>query len=214
MTSLDEFKLLYENDLGLPDFLSDSNQWKITNGYNISDPVNAAEVLLGIFPAASQVEGSNQDAAPYNDIRKVTFTFKDNSKVVVTMINQFGQGWLPQDWTDGSGVRSRTAADLAQQYARAVLHKSAQYIFPILTPDGQKDLITQQMAMTGGEQWTWKYGPSSPSATDFVLLPTDDEQDYTVVFRYTRSAQYDVRLAYPVQTIRENKNSQVLVHIS
>ena len=213
VTSLDEFKLLYENDLGLPDFLSDSNQWKITNGYNISDPVNAAEVLLGIAPAASQVEGSNQDAAPYNDIRKVTFTFKDNSKVVVTMINQFGQGWLPQDWTDGSGVRSRTAADLAQQYARAVLHKSAQYIFPILTPDGQKDLITQQMAMTGGEQWTWKYGPSSPSATDFVLAPTDDEQDYTVVFRYTSSAPDDVRSAYIVQTIRENKNSSVIGYI-
>lgn len=213
VTSLDEFKLLYENDLGLPDFLSDSNQWKITNGYNISDPVNAAEVLLGIAPAASQVEGSNQDAAPYNDIRKVTFTFKDNSKVVVTMINQFGQGWLPQDWTDGSGVRSRTAADLAQQYARGVLHKSAQYIFPILTPDGQKDLIAQQMAMTGGEQWTWKYGPSSPSATDFVLVPTDDEQDYTVVFRYTSSAPDDVRSAYTVQTIRENKNSSVIGYI-
>ena len=213
VTSLDEFKLLYENDLGLPDFLSDSNQWKITNGYNISDPTEAAEVLLGIAPAVSQVEGSNQDAAPYNDIRKVTFTFKDNSKVVVTMINQFGQGWLPQDWTDGSGVRSRTAADLAQQYARAVLHKSAQYIFPILTPDGQKDLITQQMAMTGGEQWTWKYGPSSPSATDFVLVPTDDEQDYTVVFRYTSSAPDDVRSAYTVQTIRENKNSSVIGYI-
>ena len=213
VTSLDEFKLLYENDLGLPDFLSDSNQWKITNGYNISDPVNAAEVLLGIAPAVSQVEGSNQDAAPYNDIRKVTFTFKDNSKVVVTMINQFGQGWMPQDWTDGSGVRSRTAADLAQQYARAVLHKSAQYIFPILTPDGQKDLIAQQMAMTGGEQWTWKYGPSSPSATDFVLAPTDDEQDYTVVFRYTSSAPDDVRSAYIVQTIRENKNSSVIGYI-
>ena len=210
VTSLDEFKLLYENDLGLPDFLSDSNQWKITNGYNISDPVNAAEVLLGIAPAVSQVEGSNQDAAPYNDIRKVTFTFKDNSKVVVTMINQFGQGWLPQDWTDGSGVRSRTAADLAQQYARAVLHKSAQYIFPILTPDGQKDLIAQQMAMTGGEQWTWKYGPSSPSATDFVLVPTDDENSCYVVFRLSGSGVNDARSAYIVQTIRENKNSSVI----
>ena len=213
VTSLDEFKLLYENDLGLPDFLSDSNQWKITNGYNISDPVNAAEVLLGIAPAASQVEGSNQDAAPYNDIRKVTFTFKDNSKVVVTMINQFGQGWLPQDWTDGSGVRSRTAADLAQQYARAVLHKSAQYLFPILTPDGQKDLITQQMAMTGGEQWTWKYGPSSPSATDFVLVPTDDENSCPVVFRLSGSGVNDARSAYTVQTIRENKNSSVIGYI-
>ena len=213
VTSLDEFKLLYENDLGLPDFLSDSNQKKIANGYNISDPVNAAEVLLGIFPAASQVEGSNQDAAPYNDIRKVTFTFKDNSKVVVTMVNQFGQGWLPQDWTDSSGVRSRTAADLAQQYARGVLHKSAQYIFPILTPDGQKDLITQQMAMTGGEQWTWKYGPSSPSATDFVLVPTDDENSYCVVFRLSGSGVNDARSAYTVQTIRENKNSSVIGYI-
>lgn len=212
-TSLDEFKLLYENDLGLPDFLSDSNQWKITNGYNISDPVHAAEVLLGIAPAASQVEGSNQDAAPYSDIRKVTFTFKDNSKVVVTMINQFGQGWLPQDWTDGSGVRSRTAADLAQQYARGVLHKSAQYIFPILTPDGQKDLIAQQMAMTGGEQWTWKYGPSSPSATDFVLVPTDDENSYCVVFRLSGSGVNDARSAYTVQTIGENKNSSVIGYI-
>lgn len=206
VNSLEHFKLLYENDLGLPDFVSADNKAVIGN----SDPVSAAEVLLGIAPAASQVEGSNQDAAPYSDIRKVTFTFKDNSKVVVTMINQFGQGWLPQDWTDGSGVRSRTAADLAQQYARAVLHKSAQYIFPILTPDGQKDLITQQMAMTGGEQWTWKYGPSSPSATDFVLVPADDEQDYTVAFRCTSSAPDDVRSAYTVQTIRENKNSSVI----
>lgn len=213
VTSLDEFKLLYENDLGLPDFLSDSNQWKITNGYNISDPVNAAEVLLGISPAASQVEGSDEEVAPYNDIRKVTFTFKDNSKVVVTMINQFGQGWLPQDWTDGSGVRSRTAADLAQQYARGVLHKSAQYIFPILTPDGQKDLIAQQMAMTGGEQWTWKYGPSSPSATDFMLVPTDDENSCRVVFRLSGSGVNDARSAYTVQTIRENKNSSVIGHI-
>lgn len=213
VTSLDEFKLLYENDLGLPDFLLGSNQWKIAGGYDISDPVNAAEVLLGIFPAASQVEGSNQDAAPYNDIRKVTFTFKDNSKVVVTMINQFGQGWLPQDWMDGSGVRSRTAADLAQQYARGVLHKSAQYIFPILTPDGQKDLIAQQMAMTGGEQWTWKYGPSSPSATDFVLVPTDDENSCCVVFRLSGSGVNDARSAYTVQTIRENKNSSVIGYI-
>lgn len=206
VNSLEHFKLLYENNLGLPDFVSADNKTVIGN----SDPVSAAEVLLGIFPAASQVEGSDEESAPYNDIRKVTFTFKDNSKVVVTMINQFGQGWLPQDWTDGSGVRSRTVADLAQQYARAVRHKSAQYIFPILTPDGQKDLITQQMAMTGGEQWTWKYGPSSPSATDFVLVPTDDENSYCVVFRLSGSGVNDARSAYTVQTIRENKNSSVI----
>ena len=209
VNSLEHFKLLYENDLGLPDFVSADNKAVIGN----SDPVSAAEVLLGIAPAASQVEGSDEESAPYNDIRKVTFTFKDNSKVVVTMINQFGQGWLPQDWMDGSGVRSRTAADLAQQYAHGVLHKSAQYIFPILTPDGQKDLIAQQMAMTGGEQWTWKYGPSSPSATDFVLVPTDDENSCCVVFRLSGSGVNDARSAYTVQTIRENKNSSVIGYI-
>lgn len=209
VSSLDAFKLLYENDLGLPDFVA--VDYKKVSGNR--DPVSAAEVLLGISPAASQVEGSDEESAPYNDIRKVTFTFKDNSKVVVTMVNQFGQGWLPQDWTDGSGVRSRTAADLVQQYARAVLHKSAQYIFPILTPDGQKDLITQQMAMTGGEQWTWKYGPSSPSATDFVLVPTDDENSCRVVFRLSGSGVNDARSAYTVQTIRENKNSSVIGYI-
>lgn len=209
VNSLEHFKLLYENNLGLPDFVSADNKTVIGN----SDPVSAAEVLLGIFPAASQVEGSDEESAPYNDIRKVTFTFKDNSKVVVTMVNQFGQGWLPQDWMDGSGVRSRTAADLAQQYARGVLHKSAQYIFPILTPDGQKDLIAQQMAMTGGEQWTWKYGPSSPSATDFVLVPADDENSCRVVFRLSGSGVNDARSAYIVQTIRENKNSSVIGYI-
>lgn len=209
VNSLEHFKLLYENDLGLPDFVSADNKAVIGN----SDPVSAAEVLLGIAPAVSQVEGSNEESAPYNDIRKVTFTFKDNSKVVVTMINQFGQGWLPQDWTDGSGVRSRTTADLAQQYARAVLHKSAQYIFPILTPDGQKDLIAQQKAMTGGEQWTWKYGPSSPSAREYVLVPTDDENSCRIVFRLSGSGVNDARSAYIVETIRENKNSSVIGYI-
>lgn len=209
VNSLEHFKLLYENDLGLPDFVSADNEAVIGN----SDPVSAAEVLLGIAPAASQVEGSDKETAPYSDIRKVTFTFKDNSKVVVTMINQFGQGWLPQDWTDSSGVRSRTAADLAQQYARAVLHKSAQYLFPILTPDGQKDLITQQKAMTGGEQWTWKYGPSSPSAREYVLVPTDDENSCRIVFRLSGSGVNDARSAYIVETIRENKNSSVIGYI-
>ncbi|MFQ9128132.1 MAG: hypothetical protein ACLR4Z_16700 [Butyricicoccaceae bacterium] len=46
------------------------------------------------------------------------------------MVDQFGQGWLPQDWTDGKNAADRSAADLAQQYARGLLHKSGQYIYP------------------------------------------------------------------------------------
>lgn len=202
--SLDDFKTLYENDLGLPDFFEDDNEI----GYS-SNAVQAAEIQLGIFPAAGQIQGSDEEPAPYNDIRKVTFTFKDNSKVIITMI-----GGKPQDWTDDNGVRSRTAADLAQQYARAVLHKSAQYIFPILTPDGQKDLITQQKAMTGGEQWTWKYGPSSPSAREYVLVPTDDENSYSIVFRLSGSGVNDVRTGYLVQTTCEDGGRRMISDVT
>ena len=66
--------------------------------------------------------------------------------------------------------------------------------------------------MTGGEQWTWKYGPSSPSATDFVLVPTDDEQQLLRLYSDTvwQRRRMMSRSAYIVQTIRENKNSSVI----
>ena len=73
--------------------------------------------------------------------------------------------WLPQDWTDGENAADRSAADLAQQYARGLLHKSGQYIYPILTSEKQQEFISQQYDMTGGtglylqggawEQITW-----------------------------------------------------------
>ena len=106
VSSLDDFKLLYANDLGLPDFVAASDGLTIGSG----DPTQAAETLLGLSPAASQLSGTDS-AAP--DITKVTFTFRDNSKVILTMVDQFGQGWLPQDWTDGSGVRTAMARPAA-----------------------------------------------------------------------------------------------------
>ena len=192
--SLDDFKTLYENDLGLPDFFEDDNEIG-----DSSNAVQAAEIQLGIFPAAGQIQGSDEEPAPYNDIRKVTFTFKDNSKVIITMI-----GGRPQDWTDGSGVRSRTAADLAQQYARGLLHKSGQYIYPILTPEKQQEFISQQYDMTGGTQWTWKFGSSSPSVRDYVLVPTDDDSAYRIICRMDGGGIGDVRTGYLVQTTLEN----------
>ena len=86
VSSLDDFKLLYANDLGLPDFVAASDGLTIGSG----DPTQAAETLLGLSPAASQLSGTDS-AAP--DITKVTFTFRDNSKVILTMVDQFGQGW-------------------------------------------------------------------------------------------------------------------------
>ncbi len=196
VSSLDDFKLLYANDLGLPDFVSTSDGLTIGSG----DPTQAAETLLGLSPASSQLSGTDS-AAP--DITKVTFTFRGNSKVILTMVDQFGQGWLPQDWTDGENAADRSAADLAQQYARGLLHKSGQYIYPILTPDKQQEFISQQYDTTGGTQWTWKYGPSSPSVRDYVLVPTDDDSTYRIICRLSGGGINDARTGYLVQTTED-----------
>ena len=202
--SLDDFKTLYENDLGLPDFFEDDNEIG-----DSSNAVQAAEIQLGIFPAAGQIQGSDEEPAPYNDIRKVTFTFKDNSKVIITMI-----GGRPQDWTDGSGKASRSAADLAQQYARGLLHKSGQYIYPILTPEKQQEFISQQYDMTGGTQWTWKFGSSSPSVRDYVLVPTDDDSAYRIICRMDGGGIGDVRTGYLVQTTREDGGLRMISDVT
>ena len=204
VSSLDDFKLLYANDLGLPDFFEDDNEIG-----DSSNAVQAAEIQLGIFPAAGQIQGSDEEPAPYNDIRKVTFTFKDNSKVIITMI-----GGRPQDWTDGSGKASRSAADLAQQYARGLLHKSGQYIYPILTPEKQQEFISQQYDMTGGTQWTWKFGSSSPSVRDYVLVPTDDDSAYRIICRMDGGGIGDVRTGYLVQTTCEDGGRRMISDVT
>lgn len=203
--SLDDFKTLYENDLGLPDFFEDDNEIG-----DSSNAVQAAEIQLGIFPAAGQIQGSDEEPAPYNDIRKVTFTFKDNSKVIITMI-----GGRPQDWTDGKNAADRSAADLAQQYARGLLHKSGQYIYPILTPEKQQDFISQQYDMTGGTQWTWKFGSSSPSVRDYVLVPSsDDDSAYRIICRMDGGGIGDVRTGYLVQTTREDGGRRMISDVT
>ena len=202
--SLDDFKTLYENDLGLPDFFEDDNEIG-----DSSNAVQAAEIQLGIFPAAGQIQGSDEEPAPYNDIRKVTFTFKDNSKVIITMI-----GGRPQDWTDGKNAADRSAADLAQQYARGLLHKSGQYIYPILTPEKQQEFISQQYDMTGGTQWTWKFGSSSPSVRDYVLVPTDDDSAYRIICRMDGGGISDVRTGYLVQTTCEDGGRRMISDVT
>lgn len=207
VSSLDDFKLLYANDLGLPDFVSASDGLTIGSGH----PTQAAETLLGLSPATSQLSGTDI-VAP--DIIKVTFTFRDNSKVILTMVNQFGQGWLPQDWTDGKNAADRSAADLAQQYARGLLHKSGQYIYPILTPEKQQEFISQQYDMTGGTQWTWKFGSSSPSVRDYVLVPTDDDSAYRIICRMDGGGISDVRTGYLVQTTCENGGRRMISDVT
>lgn len=190
VTSLDEFKILYENDLGLPDFLSvpDAN-----TQIDISMPEQAAANLLYLQGNTTVRAGAQQD------IRDVAVTFADGSEVVITMIRQFGEGWLPQDFTYDGGKNARTAADLARQYARGVMHKSGQYIYPILTAQMQQDYRTAQQLPDGG--FSWKYGGSSPSYRNYTLVPTSGGE-YIAVFQMYGGGVDDVRSAYLVTTAR------------
>lgn len=210
VTSLDDFRLLYENDLGFPDFLM--VDWSDPL-MDISTPDKAAVNLLYLRGNISVREGIQED------ICDVSVTFADGSEVTITMANQFDEGWLPQDFTYPSqphvrnagwedAINNRTAADLAQQYARGVLHKSGQYIYPILSAQKQQDFIAQQgMGENGGINW--EYGTSSPSYRDFALVPTSGGE-YIVVFQMYAGGVDDHREACLVETGSVDGRSVIL----
>lgn len=199
--SLDDFRLLYENDLGLPDFLT---ALETNPDIDISTPEQAVVNLLHLdvigYMGGSSPEGIDET----RDMWDITFTFDDGSEVKITMVNQFDAGWLPQDFTYENGTNNRTAADLAQQYARGVQHKSGQFVYPILSEELRADFITQQQGISGDGNWYWKYGGSSPSFRDLVIVPTEDENTYTAVFQMYGGGATDYRSAVNITVGTEN----------
>lgn len=197
VTSLDEFRILYENDLGLPDpiaagdmALTEEQQQKW------SDPVDAATELLHL-QATSSIGNVSKDQTVGDDIWDVTIMFPDHSEVTITMVNQFDAGWLPQDFTYDGGKNARTAADLAGQYARGVTHKSGQFIYPILTAQKQEEFRIDRPLPDGG--FNWKYGGSSPSYQGYTLVPTSGGE-YIAVFQMYGGGATDMRSAFLVST--------------
>ena len=198
VTTLDEFRLLYENDLGLPDPL-ENGQMSFTASASDkwNDPIEAATYLLHLQASAAS-GGSSADRTMGDDIVDLTVGFADGSEVTITMVNQFDQGWLPQDFTYNGGKNARTDADLAGQYARGVTHKSGQYIYPILSTQMQQEFRIDRYLPDGGVNW--KYGGSSPSYRDYALVPTDDADSYLAVFQMYGGGVEDVRSAYLIRT--------------
>ena len=198
VTSLDEFRILYENDLGLPDPLEVGKMsFTQLNMDKWGDPTKAAEYLLHLQPVASMGD-SSADRTMGDDIMDITFIFDDRSEVTITMVNQFGDGWLPQDFTYDGGKNARTAADLAGQYARGVTHKSGQYIYPILSTQMQQEFGIDRYLPDGG--FNWKYGGSSPSYRGYALVPADDADSYLAVFQMYGGGVEDMRSAFLITT--------------
>ena len=203
--SLETFRMLYENDLGLPDFLSAEIDWT-AEAAELTDPGMAAVNLLHLAELQSYMISplDPTEGSLGNDIWVGTFALADHSEIQITMINQFDQGWLPQDFTYEDGINNRTAADLAQQFARGVLHKSGQFIYPILSAEKQQDFIAQQRGQSGDGNWYWRYGGSSPAYRDFVVIPAEDGNACWVVFQMYGGGVTDYRSGFLVETGSED----------
>lgn len=205
VTSLEEFRILYENDLGLPDFLSAEIDWT-AEAAELTDPGMAAVNLLHLAELQSYMISplDPTEGSLGNDIWVGTFALADHSEIQITMINQFDQGWLPQDFTYEDGINNRTAADLAQQFARGVQYKSGQFIYPILSAEKQQDFIAQQRGQSGDGNWYWRYGGSSPAYRDFVVIPAEDGNACWVVFQMYGGGVTDYRGGFLVETGSED----------
>ncbi|MGI6182347.1 MAG: hypothetical protein ACOYIE_09770, partial [Agathobaculum sp.] len=123
------------------------------------------------------------------------------------LTDPFGRGWLPQDYTYNGGKNARTGMDLAGQYARGVMHKSGQFLYPILTAEKQQAFQTQQALPDGG--FSWKYGGSSPSYDDAAVLPGRTQDEYIAVFRKTGGGMTDLRAAWAVTVGQEDGRSVI-----
>ena len=201
VTSLDEFKILYENDLGLPDFLSVPNA---NTQIDISTPEQAAATLLNL-PADRvgmlRTKPQDQNGDGTDDWAWCGVVFPDNgSQLELLMVCQPDGSWLPQDFTYDSGKNARTAADLARQYARGVMHKSGQYIYPILTAQMQRDFQTRQALPEGG--FSWQYGGEQLAYDGYTVVPTDSEDSCQVEFWWADRAGNRQRITQVIETAR------------
>lgn len=179
--SLETFRMLYENDLGLPDHVSESDFLQ-----------GATAEVIREWDAT----GNGED-----DMAETRYTFADGSVVI----------FVGGDWTAADGTNNRTAADLTQQFARAVSYKSVWPLYPVLPNEGQA-LANHQRRWADSEPggvWYSKFGGSSPTFDAFVIVPTEDPNACIAVFQGHGGGTTDFRTAVKVIVGKENGRSVI-----
>ncbi|MDY3619289.1 M56 family metallopeptidase [Agathobaculum sp.] len=179
--SLENFRIFYENDLGLPE-----------------DGV-LAHLEGGTAETVREWDATGDGE---NESSETRYTFADGSVLLLT----------GSQWADGNGENNRTAADLAQQYGRAVSHKSVWPLYDVLSEDGQQRLAEHQRNIVGSEPggvWYTKFGGSSPSYRNFVVVPSGEPDSAIVVFQGYGGGTTDFRSANKVLIGKENGRSVI-----
>lgn len=166
VTSLARFELLYGNDLGLPDVLP---IWA-------NDPVLALEPQSAAASSLHLAGGQWVKETPYSAGGQeagvtLTYRFADGETLTLDLLEQFGQGYLVQDWQRADGTNSRTPRDLAEQWARGLAHKSGQYRYPLLSEAEQAKFVQARVEQNSDDtgHWGWKIGGSSPTVRRYLV---------------------------------------------
>lgn len=181
--STKQFELLYGNDLGLPDpgFLYTAAENGGNTGFNPADPFQSAVNLLHLT-GGKILDSRNYFAADKIAGKTVSYQFADSSIINIDMINVYDMAYIPMNWSLPDGTNTRTATDLAQQWARGIQYKSGQYIYPILSEAERKAFVLEHQRLAGDGNWYWKVGGSSPSFRDWVITDTETPNVKRIVF--------------------------------
>lgn len=188
--SLEHFRILYENDLGLSGALFESLEKTVDESLQLTGG------KLEIVRSWDETGDGN------DDMSLMRYTFADGEQLDLTIA-----GGNVQDYTYDGGKNNRTAADLAQQYARAVAYKSVWPAYPVLSQEGQQHMADSQRALAGSEPdgvWYTKYGGSSPTVTEYVLVPGKEQDTYVAVFQLHGGGATDYRSAIAITAGKEN----------
>lgn len=193
--SLAQFVLLYANDLGLPDGLVLLENEQALLRFDPHDAQAVAENILhlsgGQWVGQTPYQAGLQEAGV-----ELTYRFGGGETLRLVMVEQFGQGYLPQDWYFDDGSNGRTMQDLASQWARGLAHKSGQFRYPLLNKAEQAKFVQARLEQNSDENghWGWKIGGSSPSVSRWLVEPGETADTMRVVYALWDSSPHEYRL--------------------
>lgn len=209
VTSLARFELLYGNDLGLPDAL----------------PIWANDSVLALEPqsaAASSLHlagGQWVKETPYSAGGQeagvtLTYRFADGETLTLDLLEQFGQGYLVQDWQRADGTNSRTPRDLAEQWARGLAHKSGQYRYPLLSEAEQAKFVQARVEQNSDDtgHWGWKIGGSSPTVRRYLVEAGASADTLHLVYAAWDSTPHEYRFDETLTFGRDDNGRLVIVN--
>lgn len=191
VSTLEQFELLYANDLGLADVLP---VWEQTADLS-NDAQSAAESSLHLS-GGEWIKETPYSAGGQAAGVTLTYQFAGGEALELVLLEQFGQGYLVQDWRHAEGTGSRTMQDLAKQWAWGLAYKSGQFRYPILAEGEQAKFVEARMAQNSDEtgHWGWKIGGSSPTVSRYLVEAGETADTMRIVYALWDSTPHEYRL--------------------